>query len=167
MVYTQDPNPSVTARLDRGSWDQIDIKVAGNKLVAKKRQGSKWGYRGPQVTVYAASPNLTSISTGSGASFKGNVVADDLRVDASSGSVISVEGACQSLDVDASSGSNISLQKLECTSAKIDASSGSNIRVYASASVDVDASSGSSISVSGNPSDVTEDTSSGASVRIR
>jgi len=167
VVYTQDPNPSVTARLDRGSWDQIDIKVAGNKLVAKKRQGSKWGYRGPQVTVYAASPNLTSISTGSGASFKGNVVADDLRVDASSGSVISVEGACQSLDVDASSGSNISLQKLECTSAKIDASSGSNIRVYASASVDVDASSGSSISVSGNPSDVTEDTSSGASVRIR
>ncbi|MBO6696474.1 MAG: DUF2807 domain-containing protein, partial [Henriciella sp.] len=65
------------------------------------------------------------------------------------------------------SGSSVSLQKLECTSADVDASSGSSIRIYASASVDVDASSGSSITVSGNPSDVTKDTSSGASVRIQ
>ena len=157
----------MTAKLDRGSWDQIEIKVSGDKLIAKKRNGSKWGYRGPKVTVYAASPNLTSISTASGSSFKGNVVAGDLRVDASSGSNINVEGACQKLDLDASSGSNISLRKLECTSVDVDASSGSNIHVFASASVDVDASSGASISVSGNPSDVTKDTSSGASVRIR
>ena len=167
VVYTQDPNASVTAKLDRGKWDQIDIKVDNKTLIAKKRKGVQWGRRGPQVTVYAASPNLGSVSTASGASFKGNVVAGDLEVDASSGSNVNIEGACQTLNLDASSGSNISLQKLECTSADIDASSGSNIRVFASASVDVDASSGSSITVNGNPSDVTKDTSSGASVRIR
>lgn len=167
VVYTQDPNPSVTAKLERGSWEQFDIKVDNQTLVAKKKQGVSWGRRGPRLTVYAASPNLTSVDTGSGASFKGNVVAGDLEVDASSGSSISIEGACQVLDLDASSGSSISLQKLECATANVDASSGSSIRVYASTSVDIDASSGSSITVSGSPSDVTKDTSSGASVRIK
>ena len=48
-------------------------------MVAKKKQGVSWGRRGPRLTVYAASPNLTSVDTGSGASFKGNVVAGDLE----------------------------------------------------------------------------------------
>jgi len=78
-----------------------------------------------------------------------------------------MEGACKSLNLDASSGSSVSLSKLECESANVDASSGSSISVYASKKANVDASSGSSISVSGNPSDVTTDKSSGASVRIR
>ncbi len=167
VVYTQDPNASVTAKLDRGAWEQVEIKVEGDKLIARKKQGSKWGRRGPRLTVYAASPNLQSVDTGSGASFKGNVVAGDLDVDASSGSSINIEGACQALVLDASSGSSVSLQKLECVNVDVDASSGSSIRVYASSSVDVDASSGSSITVSGSPTDVTKDTSSGASVRIK
>ena len=167
VVYTQDPNASVTAKLERGSWEQVEIKVDNDTLVAKKKPGVSWGRRGPRLTVYAASPNLSSIDTGSGSSFKGSIVAGDLEVDASSGSSVSIEGACQALDLDASSGSSVSLQKLECTSADVDASSGSSIRVYASTRVDVDASSGSSITVSGNPSDVTKDTSSGASVRIQ
>lgn len=166
VVYSQEPQPSVTARLDRGSWEQVEVKVADDTLTAKRKKGVSWGRRGPQLTVYAASPNLVSVDTGSGAAFKGSVVAGDLEVDASSGSSISIEGACESLILDASSGSSVSLQKLECSNANVDASSGSSIRVYASSSVDVDASSGSSITVSGNPQDVTKDTSSGASVRI-
>jgi hypothetical protein len=167
MVYTQDPNASVTATLKRGSWDQIDIEVKNNTLIAKKRKNAKWGRYGPQLTVYASSPNLKEVDASSGSSFQGNVVAGDLRVDASSGSSLSMEGACKSLDLDASSGSSVSLTKLECETAKVDASSGSSISVYASKKANVDASSGSSISVSGNPSDVTTDKSSGASVRIR
>ncbi|MFN3213514.1 MAG: M56 family metallopeptidase [Henriciella sp.] len=167
VVYTQDPNASITATLKRGSWDQIDIKVDNDTLIAKKKKNSKWGRYGPQITVYASSPNLSSVDASSGSSFKGNVIAGDLRVDASSGSSLSMEGACKNLDLDASSGSSVSLNKLECESADVDASSGSSISVYASKKVDVDASSGSSISVSGKPSDVTTDKSSGASVRIR
>ncbi|MCR9268723.1 MAG: DUF2807 domain-containing protein [Hyphomonadaceae bacterium] len=167
MVYTQDPNAAVTATLKRGSWDQIDIKVSGDTLIAKKKKNSRWGRYGPQITVYASSPNLTSVDASSGSSFQGNVVAGNLSVDASSGSSLSMEGACSTLTLDASSGSSISLDKLECENANVDASSGSSIRVFASKKVDVDASSGSSISVSGNPSDVTTDKSSGASVRIR
>lgn len=167
MVYTQDPNASVTATLERGKWDQIEIKVEGDTLVARKKKNSNWGRYGPRITVYAASPNLSAIDASSGSSFKGNVVAGDLDIDASSGSSLSIEGACKDLNLDASSGSSISLDKLECETAVVDASSGSSIRVYASQSVNVDASSGSSISVSGKPTDVTTDKSSGASVRIR
>ena len=167
VVYTQDPNASVTATLERGKWDQIEIKIEGDTLVARKKKNSNWGRYGPRITVYAASPNLSEVDASSGSSFKGNVVAGDLDIDASSGSSLSMEGACQDLNLDASSGSSISLDKLECETAVVDASSGSSIRVYASKSVNVDASSGSSISVSGNPSDVTTDKSSGASVRIR
>ncbi|MEL6860386.1 MAG: M56 family metallopeptidase [Pseudomonadota bacterium] len=167
MVYTQDPNASVTAKLERGSWDQISIEVDDGTLVAKKRSGAKWGRYGPRVTVYASSPNLSSVDTASGASFKGSVVAGNLSVDASSGSSISMDGACDALNLDASSGSNISLKGLECNNAKVDASSGSSISVYASNSLDVDASSGSSIVVMGSPQTVKKDTSSGASVSIR
>lgn len=167
VVYSQDPNASVTATLERGKWEQVDIKVEGDTLTARKKSNSNWGRRGPRLTVYAASPSLTEVETGSGSSFKGNVVAGDLKLDASSGSSLSMEGACTSLNLDASSGSSVRLDKLECQSVDVDASSGSSIQVYASQTVDVDASSGSSISVSGNPSDVTKDTSSGASVRIR
>ena len=167
MVYAQDPNASVTATLERGKWEQVEIKVEGDTLIARKKKNSKWGRYGPRITVYAASPSLRSIDASSGSSFKGNIVAGDLDVDASSGSSLSIEGACSNLELDASSGSSISLDKLECETATVDASSGSSIRVYASQSVDVDASSGSSISVSGNPTDVTTDKSSGASVSIR
>jgi beta-lactamase regulating signal transducer with metallopeptidase domain len=167
MVYTQDPNASVTAELKRGSWDQVEISVNGDTLTAKRAKNSKWGRYGPQLTVYAASPNLKSVDASSGSSFKGNVVAGNLSVDASSGSSLSMEGACKSLTLDASSGSSISMDKLECENTNVDASSGSSIRVFASKKADIDASSGSSISVSGKPTDVTTDKSSGASVRIR
>ncbi len=167
VVYTQDPNAAVTATLKRGSWDQVEIKVDGDTLIARKKKNSKWGRYGPQLTVYASSPNLTEVDASSGSSFQGSVVAGNLDIDASSGSSLSMEGACDSLNLDASSGSSISLSKLECVNATVDASSGSSIRVYASSKVNVDASSGSSISVSGNPSDVTTDKSSGASVSIR
>lgn len=167
MVYTQEPNASVSATLERGKWDQVEITIEGDTLVAKKKHNSNWGRNGPRLTVYAASPNLTSVDASSGSSFKGNVVAGDLNIDASSGSSLAMEGACKRLNLDASSGSSISLSKLECEDAVVDASSGSSIQVFASQSVDVDASSGSSISVSGKPTDVTTDKSSGASVRIR
>ncbi|MEO1554639.1 MAG: DUF2807 domain-containing protein [Pseudomonadota bacterium] len=167
MVFTQDPNASVTATLERGSWDQVNIEVDGDTLIAQKSRNSQWGQRAPKLTVYASAPNLTAVDASSGATFKGNVIANNLEIDASSGSVIDVEGACQMIDIDASSGSNVTLQKLECSNADIDASSGSRIMAFASTRVDADASSGSSISVSGNPGDVKQDTSSGAVVRIR
>ncbi len=167
MVYSQDPQASINATLKRGSWDQIEIKVEGDTLVARKKKNSKWGRYGPQITVYAASPNLVSVDAGSGSSFKGNVVTGDLQIDASSGSSLTLEGACKGLNLDASSGSSVSLRKLECESATVDASSGSSVNVYASKQVNVDASSGSSVSVSGKPSDVTTDKSSGASVSVR
>lgn len=167
MVFTQDPNASVTATLERGSWDQVNIEVDGDTLIAQRARNSRWGRYGPKLTVYAASPNLTSVDASSGAKFEGNVIAGNLEIDASSGSFINLEGACQVLELDASSGSNVSVQKLECASADVDASSGSQIMVFASTSVDADASSGSVISVSGNPSDVKKDTSSGAAVRIK
>lgn len=167
VVYSQDPNASVTATLERGSWEQVSIEVDNGTLAAKKKSGSKWGRHGPKLTVYAASPNLTSVDTAAGASFQGSVVAGDLDIDASSGSAISMDGACQTLNLDASSGSSISLDKLECDTVIVDASSGSSIQVFASNMVDVDASSGSMIRVSGSPETVTKDTSSGASVSVK
>ena len=97
MVYSQDPNASVTATLKRGSWDQIEIEVENNTLTAKKKKNSKWGRYGPQITVYASSPNLTEVDASSGSAFKGNVIAGELLVDDSSGSSLSKEGACKSL----------------------------------------------------------------------
>jgi len=167
VVYSQDPNASVTATLERGSWDQVDVKVQGSTLIAKKKGNSNWGRNAPRLTVYAASPNIVSVDASSGSSFKGSVVAGNLDIDASSGSSLAMEGACKRLNLDASSGSSISLSKLECEDAVVDASSGSSIHVFASKSANVDASSGSSISISGKPKDLTTDKSSGASVQVR
>jgi beta-lactamase regulating signal transducer with metallopeptidase domain len=167
VVYTQDPNASVTAKLERGSWDHVDVKVEGRTLkVYRKGKHNSYGNQGPKLTVYASSKSLKSVDAGSGSSFQGIVVAGDLRVDASSGSALTLEGACKTLFLDASSGSSVRMDKLECSRANVDASSGSSISVYASNRVDVDASSGSAVRVSGNPKEVSKDLSSGASVSI-
>lgn len=142
-------------------------KVEGRTLkVYRKGKHNSYGNQGPKLTVYASSKSLKSVDAGSGSSFQGSVVAGDLRVDESSGSALTLEGACKTLFLDASSGSSVRMDKLECGRANVDASSGSSISVYASNRVDVDASSGSAVRVSGNPKEVSKDLSSGASVSI-
>ena len=166
VVYTQDPQASVTAELRRGKWADVDIKVVGDTLKISRKKNSGWNQKRLELTVYASSKSLEGIDVASGSAFEGNLVAQNLKVDASSGSSLRLAGACNTIDVDASSGSNVQFGDFECKRAKVDASSGSNIQVFASNSVDVDASSGSNIRVRGNPSDVKKDASSGASVRI-
>ncbi len=168
LVYSQDPKASVTAKLERGSWDDIDIKVESGTLKVEKKNKRNWNNgMHPKLTVYASSKGLKSIDVASGSSFKGSVIADGLRVDASSGSSLNLEGACKGLNLDASSGSSVTMSKLECETVNVDASSGSSISVYASKRVNVDGSSGSSIRVAGSPKTIDKDLSSGASLSIQ
>lgn len=95
------------------------------------------------------------------------MVADAFKADASSGSVITLSGACKSTVVDASSGAVIESAAMQCDRANIDASSGAVIKVYASKVAKADASSGANVTISGSPTDVSSDKSSGAVIRIQ
>ncbi len=159
---------SVEAKLERGDWDDVTIKVEDGELIVKRARSFNWGARGPKLTVYVTGPELSSIDASSGASFAGKGLrAGDLDIGVSSGASVVVSGDCNRIAVDASSGSSVSARDLKCASAMVDASSGSSISVYASESASADGSSGASVSVHGSPSDVDKDTSSGASVSVK
>jgi beta-lactamase regulating signal transducer with metallopeptidase domain len=168
VSYSQEATPTAKAVLTRGDWDEVEIKVKDRTLyVGRNKDSRRWNGRGPQVKVYATSKKLKRVETSSGAIFEGDVVADAFKADASSGSVITLSGACKSTVVDASSGAVIESAAMQCDRANIDASSGAVIKVYASKVAKADASSGANVTISGSPTDVSSDKSSGAVIRIQ
>lgn len=135
--------------------------------------------------VYVKVPNLTKISSSSGAfvesintiraenldlksssgsQMKLSLNTKNLSCDSSSGSEISGKGKAENLKTESSSGSSIELEDLEVANAVCKSSSGSTTKVNPFESLDADASSGSSIKYYTEPKVLKKDESSGASI---
>lgn len=91
------------------------------------------------------------LDSSSGADLQAEIVADEIEADCSSGADIRLSGRANLLYADASSGSDIKASDLEVKVCHADASSGADIKVQVSESLTADASSGGDISYSGNP----------------
>jgi phage baseplate assembly protein gpV len=103
----------------------------------------------------------------SGAEFKGEVAASDLKVEQSSGSVSTISGATGSLSAGASSGSAINAFDLRSDACEARASSGANVDVSVNKTLTASASSGGQINYKGSGVISTVHTSSGGSVSKR
>jgi len=88
-----------------------------------------------------------------------------VNADASSGSKMNLEGKTFNYSVDASSGSSINSENLLANTIIAKTSSGSSLDVHPLVSLTAKASSGSSINYDGSPKNVTQDSSSGASIQ--
>lgn len=135
--------------------------------------------------IYVTLPEITALKSTSGADLvtRDPIQADEINLDASSGSDLKVElsadivyadtssgadirisGEANTLYADASSGADIRAWEFKVKTCEADASSGADIRVNVSERLLADASSGADISYTGN-ADVTKNKSVSGSVR--
>lgn len=133
--------------------------------------------------IYVTLPEVTALSSSSGADLNGKGVieagkvrlnassgadlrvelnADEIEADCSSGADIRLAGRTNLLYVDASSGSDIKAADMETRVCNAQASSGADIRVYVTESLTADASSGADIRYSGDASVESRKSASGS-----
>lgn len=183
VYITQDNTYSITVEADENLLDIIRTEVRGDELhiFSDKNIG-----KAKSKKVYVSSPEITAITSSSGADvFVENILkADNLELKSSSGSALRLEteadhiscrassgadmkikGAAHTLKARASSGSGIKAGDLQVASCDAKASSGGNISVYVTKDLTASASSGGDIRYSGNPESVSTGKSVSGSVR--
>ena len=104
------------------------------------------------------------LDASSGSDLKVEVAASEVNCDSSSGADIKVSGTANVLIADASSGSDINARELTVKKCIAEASSGADITVNATEELSASASSGADINYSGNPEIVKKNKSSSGSV---
>lgn len=158
---------SIVADSTAKGLERLRVELVGDELqIGRKHRTMSWG-RGDEVRVRVTMPSVSGLDVSSGAALNAaGLDAAALDLDASSGGSLDVSGRCDSLNVDVSSGGDIDAKSLLCRTANASASSGGAADIYASESVNGDASSGGSVEVSGDPKNVTKDTSSGGDVSV-
>lgn len=179
---------SVVAEGPSKELEKLDIYVDDGILkLRRERSGWGWGGSRERVVIKVSAPTLDRLYVSSGADAEGSgmsgeevvievssgsdavvdgVEAGTVYLSSSSGADLTASGTCDHLEAESSSGSDIDAEDLRCNSVEADASSGSDIEAYAVTAVKASASSGADIDISGNPTDIDTDKSSGGSVNV-
>ncbi|MDC6389343.1 DUF2807 domain-containing protein [Maribacter sp. PR1] len=163
QVYvTQASDYSISVEGDENIIDLIGTDINNGKL----RIHAIENIGNATKKVFVSLPSVLSLESSSGAHLttQNLIKADDLNVESSSGSILSIEVNTNQIDIDASSGANIEISG-NAKEVYVDGSSGANIRAkdLVSKECRAEASSGSNISV--NVSDLlTADASSGGNI---
>lgn len=161
-----DQNPKVLVIADENLMDLITTEVKNNTLyiTAKKNIGRA---KSKKVEVGIKSPVGLKASSGSSLWSKGTLTASKLKVQASSGSEISLTVDTQSLQLSANSGANL---KAEGKTADLTAKASSGASIHAAElqahTIDAKASSGGNVVVV-NAENIAIDESSGGNVSSR
>lgn len=161
-----DQNPKVVVIADENLMDLITTEVKNNTLyiTSKKNIGQA---KSKKVEVSVKSLEGLTTSSGSSLWCKGTLTASKLKVQASSGSEISLTVDTQSLQLSASSGANL---KADGKTADLTAKASSGASVDAGElqanTIDAKASSGGNVIVV-NAENIAIDESSGGNVRSR
>lgn len=183
VFITQADEFDISVEADENVIDliQTDIKNGRLKIHTKENIGRA------TKKIFVSMPVITGLSSSSGADLetKSVIKADNIKLDASSGSDlvvsltassvdassssgadIKISGETEDLSADASSGADIDARNLKTKNCDADASSGAGIRVDVSERLVADASSGGDITYTGN-AEVTKNKSVSGSVRKR
>lgn len=182
VVIEQSNNYEVEAKTDENLQEHLKTEVSNGVLSIYFDENINTA---KERTVYVKAPNLSKISSSSGAlvesvttiqaenldlesssgsEMKLSINAKNLSCDSSSGSKIEANGKSEHLKTESSSGSSIVLNDLEVAYAVCKSSSGSSTKVNPIESLNADASSGSSIKYYSTPKQLKIDESSGASI---
>lgn len=143
---------------------------------------------GPGVTVFITAPVVTGLEARSGSEIlargmtghsltfevksgsqitASEIEAQFIEVDGSTGAAAELLGTCARLQADVSTGAILRLGRLECMVVHAEASTGARVTVRATQTIKAEASSGGQVNVSGNPTSIDTDTSSGGDVDFR
>lgn len=169
VYVTQDNEFEIMVEADENVIDLIGTDIRDGKLRIHAIESIGRATK----NVYVTLPDITALSTSSGADLTSkNVIeaneitldassgsdlqvelmADEVSADTSSGADIKISGEANIFYADASSGADIRARDFRVKTCHADASSGADIRVYVTEQLVADASSGADISYSGNAS---------------
>ena len=181
VYVTQDRNFEILVEADENVIDLIGTDIRDGKLKIHAIENIGRATK----KIYVTLPEITALRTSSGADLitRERIEADEISLDASSGSdlriqlnadmvyadtssgaSIRISGAANTLYADASSGADIRAGEFEVKTCEADASSGADIRVNVSEQLVADASSGADIKYTGEAS-VKKNNSVSGSVR--
>ena len=169
VYVTQDRDFRILVEADENIIDLIGTDIRDGKLKIHSIENIGRATK----KIYVTLPEITALRTSSGADLitRDRIEADEITLDASSGSDLRVElnadmvyadtssgasirisGAANTLYADASSGADIRAGEFEVKTCEADASSGADIRVNVSEKLIADASSGADIKYTGEAS---------------
>jgi hypothetical protein len=146
---------------------RIEVDVRGETLeIRPQRSGFFRSNNLNGVVVRVTAERLTGVEVANGAhAVVRDAPADaTLRLTASNGGVIEIDGACDALDADASRGAVIDASDLDCRVAVAEASMGGAVDVRARESVDVSASMGGHVEFGGEAEIVRSSASMGGMI---
>lgn len=184
VILTQSPTTSVSVEADDNLIDHIRTTVVGGTLHIEIKKRGLIDFTEKNVRVHLPLVNDISASAGSdvkstnefrsetldlsasaGSDITFTTSADRITAKSSSGSEIELSGMALYFDAHASSGSSIEASRLLCNEISASASSGSGIEVHPIKELRARASSGASVDYYKNPERISQNTSSGGSVR--
>ena len=154
---------SVEVEADDNLLPLIKTEVSGGIL----RLGTEEGINTKNtIRVRISAPNIENLEV-SGVSKVSldNLSNENLQIDSSGASKITVAGETQNLTIDVSGASKIDAENLKTENASIDASGACKVSVFAVNELKTDASGASSIIYSGSPKNLTKKTSGASSIK--
>ncbi len=185
VLINQDTFQKVVAETDENIQKILKTVVSGGKLKIYMEEGV---LHTKKLKVYVTVKSLKSVEGSSGSNVKtdNKITAENLKIDVSSGSHVSMEVACnqlktesssgshlsvsgtaQSISADSSSGASIDAASLVAEKGNASASSGAHVKVQVTKDLKAHASSGGGVTVLGNPATRDTDSSSGGSVNFK
>lgn len=161
----------ITAQKDFGIEVQADdnllplIKTEVEGGVLKIESEEKFKSKNP-VIIKVSAPNIEELEVSGASKVNLNDLNnEELTVDSSGASKITVSGSTANLTVDVSGASKIDAENLRSQNASVDASGASSVNLAISGDLKVDASGASSIRYSGSPTNFVKKTSGASSVK--
>lgn len=174
---------TVDVTTDRNVVDYLSISVKNGILHVGYQNNIN--VRNIRTTVYVTMPELESLEASSGSDIRlmdnftgsrltvdassaagiaGSVDYENIRVSASSGGSVKLNGKAATCKASASSGGSVNMSEMRSVKADVSASSGGSVGIYATESITGKASSGGHIRYAGNPRNMDIRTSSGGTV---
>jgi len=164
VKIVQDDDYSIVVSIDDNVLEYLKVSVSGDTLTVGLEPGS---YRNLSLDVVISMPSLDGLmlSGGSNGDVSGFSSMQDISLELSGGSEVTIVGSASDLVVDASGGSRVYLSEFICADAEINFSGGSNGSIYVTGTLDANLSGGSHLTYYGNPELEDISTSGGSTIK--
>jgi hypothetical protein len=185
VYITQGSPAKVVVIADSNLLEVIETEVRGGVLEVTTKENIRWA---KEKKVMVTVEKLSGVETNSGANAwsKSQITSDNLKLEASSGSNLTMEvnakslsaecssganihlsGTAKEAELDASSGANLKGQDLKADECHIGASSGGNSSATVMVKLNANASSGGNVDYYGEPTSTNVNSSSGGNIHHR
>ncbi len=166
VEVTQGDEYSISVKIDDNLLEKLDVNKIGNTLNIKLEPGQ---YTGAHAIATITMPDLTrlDLATGSHGMINDFDADNDLDIQISSGSHLTMSGTGMDVTLAVTAGSHADLSGFKATNVYASYSGGSHGSVYADGDLDAEITSGSQVSYYGNPDlgEITVSTGSSLSPR--